>query len=168
MARQVITKLIDDLDGGEADETLAFALDGNGYEIDLSSKNAKKIRDFLETYIEAGTRTGRVGSGAQLQKNRPQPVAQNRQNRDFNQTVRAWAVDNGYDITERGRIPQYILDAFETKTPNPARTRTVEPALIDEDEVKPAKKTAAKKVAPAKKVNGSTVVSFKPERQKVS
>jgi hypothetical protein len=47
--------LIDDIDGGEADETITFALDGTQYEIDLSGKNAAKMRDGLARYIGAGT-----------------------------------------------------------------------------------------------------------------
>lgn len=161
MAKQIITKLLDDLDGGEADETLAFALDGMGYEIDLSSKNAKKVRDFLETFIEASTRTGRVGPGAQLQRARPTVTPAHHmsalQNRERNQLIREWAIQNGYDVAERGRIPQSLVDAYDTKTPNPARTTAVQQELL-EPEKKP----------PAKKVNGSKVVNFKPERARAA
>lgn len=159
MAKKIITKLLDDLDGGEADETLTFALDGMGYEIDLSSRNSKALRDFLETYIEAATRTGRIGSGAQLTRHRPtmdhMRVAS--QNRELNQNIRDWAIDNGWDVAERGRIPQSIIDAYHSKTPNPARTKTV--PVVSEEDVTPAKKAA-----PAKKTVGSKVVNFKPER----
>ena len=44
MAQKVQVLLVDDLDGGEATETVAFSLDGNSYEIDLSSENASKLR----------------------------------------------------------------------------------------------------------------------------
>ena len=44
MAKQVITLLTDDLDGGEADRTVEFGLDGVNYTIDLSEKNAGKLR----------------------------------------------------------------------------------------------------------------------------
>ena len=54
MAKTVIVKLTDDLDGGDADETIQFALDGKSYEIDLSAANASKFRDVLKTYIEKG------------------------------------------------------------------------------------------------------------------
>src|SRR6185295_20407740 len=62
MARQVITTLIDDLDGKKADRTVEFSLDGTAYTIDLSEANAGKLRKALDPYISAGTRVGR-GSG---------------------------------------------------------------------------------------------------------
>ena len=61
MAKQVITLLTDDLDGSEADHTVEFGLDGVNYTIDLSEKNAGKLRKALERYIAAGTRVGRGG-----------------------------------------------------------------------------------------------------------
>ena len=59
MAKETITRLIDDLDRSEADETVKFGLDGVQYEIDLSTKNATKLREALKPYIKAGTRIGR-------------------------------------------------------------------------------------------------------------
>ena len=40
MAQKVEVHLEDDLDGGPADDTVTFALDGKDYEIDLSTANA--------------------------------------------------------------------------------------------------------------------------------
>ena len=54
MAKTVIVKLTDDIDGGDADETVQFALDGRSYEVDLSAANASKLRDALKPYIENG------------------------------------------------------------------------------------------------------------------
>ena len=51
MAKQIIHKLVDDLDGGDADETVKFALDGIQYEIDLSKKNADKLRELFAPYV---------------------------------------------------------------------------------------------------------------------
>ena len=61
MAKQIIHKLVDDIDGGDADETVKFSLDGVQYEIDLSKKNAGKLRDLFAPYLEAGSRVGRGG-----------------------------------------------------------------------------------------------------------
>ena len=60
MAKTVIVKLTDDIDGGDADETVQFALDGKSYEIDLSAANATKLRDALRPYIEKGRATAAV------------------------------------------------------------------------------------------------------------
>jgi anaerobic ribonucleoside-triphosphate reductase len=149
VARQIITRITDDLTGEEADETLAFALDGIGYEIDLSSKNAKRVRDFLQEFMDAGTRTGRVGSGAQIKSyrnGRPASGASNPNflnNRELNSSIRKWAADKGYELSDRGRIPQHIVDAYHQGDQSAA-------AVKDEatpDEAKPAKKTAPKKAA---------------------
>ena len=58
MAQKVQVVLVDDLDGGEADETVSFALDGVSYEIDLSSKNAAALRDAFATWVGHGRRVG--------------------------------------------------------------------------------------------------------------
>lgn len=109
MARRVITTLIDDLDGKKADRTVEFALDGTGYTIDLSEANAGKLRKALDPFIAAGTRVGR-GSGRGSSRN----AASGRSagSRDENKAIRDWAVRNGYQISERGRIPQTVSDAY--------------------------------------------------------
>ena len=61
MAKQIIHKLVDDLDGGDADETVKFALDGIQYEIDLSEKNAAKLRELFDAYVGAGSKVARGG-----------------------------------------------------------------------------------------------------------
>jgi hypothetical protein len=64
MAQTVIVKLTDDFDGGEADETISFALNGKTYEIDLSSKNAERLRDAFSPFIEKARKTSRGDSGS--------------------------------------------------------------------------------------------------------
>jgi hypothetical protein len=107
MAKQVITVLTDDLDGGEADRTVEFALDGISYSIDLSEKNAGKLRGTLDPYISAGTRVGRNGNGR-----RADASASAGTGRDQNRAIREWASKNGYDISERGRIPTTVVRAY--------------------------------------------------------
>ncbi len=65
MAQRVQVVLEDDLDGGKADETVTFGLDGTSYEIDLSKKNAAKLRDALAQYVGSGRRIAgrRAGGG---------------------------------------------------------------------------------------------------------
>lgn len=58
MAQKVVVELVDDLDGKPAEETVVFGLDGREYEIDLSVKNAEKMRKALSGYVEAGRKTG--------------------------------------------------------------------------------------------------------------
>ncbi|MEV6906060.1 Lsr2 family protein [Amycolatopsis sp. NPDC051071] len=113
MAQQVSVQIVDDIDGGEATQTVPFALDGVTYEIDLSDDNAGHLRDELERYIDAGRRVGgrkvKVATGqSTLASDAPKPA-----DRERNQQVRAWATANGYPIAERGRIPNNIYEAFE-------------------------------------------------------
>ena len=62
MAKTVIVKLTDDIDGGDADETVHFALDGRSYEIDVNAANAARLRDALKPFIEKGEGRGTQGS----------------------------------------------------------------------------------------------------------
>jgi hypothetical protein len=110
MARQVITTLIDDLDGKKADRTVEFSLDGTNYTIDLSEANAGKLRKALDPYINAGTRLGRASTG-RIPARRSVP-ARTAGSRDENRLIREWAVANGHQISERGRIPQSVTDAY--------------------------------------------------------
>jgi hypothetical protein len=111
MAKETITKLIDDLDGGEAHETVRFGLDGYSYEIDLSTKNANKLRNALSVYLDNGTRlSGRASSGMSRSVGRARggAVAE----REQNKAIRTWATRKGYDVAPRGRIKQEIVDHY--------------------------------------------------------
>ncbi|GIE97166.1 histone-like nucleoid-structuring protein Lsr2 [Paractinoplanes rishiriensis] len=113
MAKQVITVLTDDLDGGDADRTIEFGLDGINYSIDLSDKNAGKLRKSLEPYLTAASRVGRAGANGR--NGSRTAAAPSRTNRDQNQAIREWATKNGYEVSERGRIPASIAEAFHAK-----------------------------------------------------
>ncbi|MEV7973816.1 Lsr2 family protein [Cellulomonas sp. NPDC089187] len=106
MAQKVQVLLVDDIDGGTADETVTFGLDGVNYEIDLSTAHAKELRDAFGTWVgharkisNRGTRSGSAGAS------RP------RRNSDAGD-VRAWAKENGYEVSERGRISAEIREAY--------------------------------------------------------
>ena len=114
MAKQVITLLTDDLDGGEADRTVEFGLDGVSYTIDLSEKNAGKLRKALDPYLAVATRVGRSGGDSRTARRTAAPVS-GRSSRDQNQAIREWANKNGYEVSERGRIPSSIVEAFHSK-----------------------------------------------------
>ncbi|GGQ54770.1 histone-like nucleoid-structuring protein Lsr2 [Couchioplanes azureus] len=109
MARQVITTLIDDIDGKPADRTVEFSLDGTAYTIDLSEANAGKLRKALDPFINAGTRIGRSGSGRSGTRTTPVRTAGSR---DENRLIREWAAQHGHQISERGRIPQSVSSAY--------------------------------------------------------
>ncbi len=117
MAQKVQVILVDDLDGGEAEETVSFALDGAAYEIDLSADNARQLRDALAAYVgsarRAGNRGGR-GSGSGSGRGGGRQAASGRGRSGGNTAqIRQWARDNGYTVNERGRIPANVLEAYE-------------------------------------------------------
>ena len=112
MAKQTITVLTDDLDGGDADRTIEFGLDGVNYTIDLSEKNAGKFRKALDPYLAVASRVGRTSGGGRIASRAVRPA---RANRDQNQAIREWAGKNGYEVSERGRIPGSIVEAFHSQ-----------------------------------------------------
>ncbi|MBM7798416.1 hypothetical protein JOE57_001337 [Microlunatus panaciterrae] len=102
MAQRVQITLEDDFDGGAADETVTFGVDGTEYEIDLSAKNAKALRDALGPWVSKARKIGgRRKRGAK-------PAA----SVDL-KAVRAWAAANGHQVSSRGRVPAPILEAYE-------------------------------------------------------
>ncbi|MFF4160500.1 Lsr2 family protein [Streptomyces sp. NPDC001678] len=107
MAQKVQVLLVDDLDGGEADETVTFALDGKSYEIDLTTGNADKLREALQDYVKAARRTGGRASAA---RGKVRTAAAGSPD---TAKIRAWAKENGYSVNDRGRVPAEIREAYE-------------------------------------------------------
>ncbi|WP_130012665.1 histone-like nucleoid-structuring protein Lsr2 [Serinicoccus sediminis] len=109
MAQRVQVILVDDLSGGEANETVEFALDGVHYEIDLSDENAAKLREDFASWIGQARRAGgrrqtrRRGAGAaSASGGRSDELAK----------VREWGRENGYKVSSRGRVSQELQDAY--------------------------------------------------------
>lgn len=110
MAQKVQTLFIDDIDGGEAEGTVRFELDGSAYEIDLSAAHREELRATLERYIRHGrkvggtarrsTRAGRRGADPSIDTT----------------AVRAWAKAQGIEIKERGRVPASIVAQYRQAT----------------------------------------------------
>lgn len=105
MAQKVNIILVDDLDGSEADETVSFALDGTSYEIDLNEKNAAKLRDALSGYI------GHARKVSATRKRRSS--ASSSSSGPSARELRDWARSNGYEVSDRGRVPAEVREAFE-------------------------------------------------------
>ena len=109
MAQIQEVRLVDDLDGSEADETVEFGFEGRNYEIDLSKDNAEKFRDALARFVGAARRTGGGGGTA---RRRPATAARPTVDREQNQAIRTWARNQGMKVNERGRIPSEVLEAY--------------------------------------------------------
>lgn len=104
MAQKVQVLLVDDLDGGEADETVAFSIDGASYEIDLSGANATKLRDSLTPFVE---KSRKAGTATRRRRQR------GASSRERSAEIRAWAKNNGIKVNERGRIPAHVIEQYE-------------------------------------------------------
>ena len=109
MTQRTIVTLEDDLTGGEADETLSFAIDGKAYEIDLSEQNAVALRELLAPYVAVARRAGRINVPAARRGSPLRHVA----TEVDPAAVRAWAASNGYEVSPRGRISRAVQDAFK-------------------------------------------------------
>lgn len=115
MAQKVDVRFIDDLDGSEAAGTVLFGLDGRSYEIDLSEDNAARLRDALASYVAAARRSGGSGRRGRTapRDTADAPAAPSRPSREATAAIRAWARENGHDVSERGRIPNSVVQAYE-------------------------------------------------------
>jgi len=111
MAQRVTVEMVDDLDGTASDAitTVTFALDGVQYEIDLGEENADRLRDALSEFVSAGHRVGgRVQRGAVRRS-----AGATAQTREQNQAIRDWGRENGWPLSDRGRIPAEVIAAYE-------------------------------------------------------
>jgi hypothetical protein len=108
MAQKIQTLFIDDIDGGEAEGTVRFGLDGTDYEIDLSAAHSKDLRKVAEKYIAAARKVGgpaRRRGQASARKNSgggPSPSE-----------VREWAKAQGIEVRDRGRVPSELVVKFQ-------------------------------------------------------
>lgn len=110
MAQRVEVTLIDDIDQSKAAETVTFALDGVSYEIDLSEKNARKLRDDFATWTGHARRSGSARAGGTRRRVGASAGAGKRTDLG---AVREWARANGHTVSDRGRISAEIQAAYD-------------------------------------------------------
>lgn len=105
MAQKVNIVLVDDIDGSDAEETVTFGLDGASYEIDLSDANASALREALAPYVGHARRLGggrRAAGGRRSASNGPTA-----------REVREWARENGWELSDRGRVSAEVRQAYD-------------------------------------------------------
>ena len=108
MAQKVNIVLVDDIDGSEATETVSFGLDGTSYEIDLNDTNAAGLREALSTYVgharkvSGSSRGGRKSRSTTSTSSGPSA-----------RELRDWARSNGFEVSDRGRVPAEVREAFD-------------------------------------------------------
>ncbi|WP_458112377.1 Lsr2 family protein [Arthrobacter sp. R1-13] len=103
MAKKMVILLEDDLDGSEANETVNFAIDGVGYEIDLNDRNAAELRLVLDRYVSAARRSSAPSRG----RGRPRATVQ--VTSPTSSEVREWAKAQGLSVNERGRVQAAVM-----------------------------------------------------------
>jgi hypothetical protein len=142
MARQTIVRLRDDIDGGEAAETVQFTWAGTAYEIDLSKEHAAAFGEAVAPYLRAArrVRSGARRAGASRRSARPATS-------DVS-AVRTWALEHGYAVSSRGRLPANIIAAFNAASTSAPESGEAAPA-------RSAARKATKKAAPRKAVRAS-------------
>jgi hypothetical protein len=110
VAKKITVLLEDDLDGGPADETVRFGLDGVDYEIDLSRQHARAFRREFASFLVHARRAERG------QRRRP---ARGSSGRRRSGDIRAWAKDAGIEVSDRGRIPASVVAQYQAATGGP-------------------------------------------------
>jgi hypothetical protein len=107
MATQVFSKLIDDRDGSDADETVTFGLDGKLFEVDLSEANARELRELLTPWSKIARRlpSGAVPKSVKRATVEPAKVSPT--------AIREWAKSQGKVIGTHGRISAELAREYE-------------------------------------------------------
>ncbi|HEX4812590.1 MAG TPA: Lsr2 family protein [Nonomuraea sp.] len=108
MAKEIRELLIDDLDGGEASETVGFAIDGAAYEIDLSEVNARKLRAALTPFVQHARKVSAAST-----RRRGGRGGRRATSRDKSAEIRRWAKEHGLPVSERGRIASSVVEKYE-------------------------------------------------------
>ena len=106
MAQQIQTLFIDDIDGGAAEGTVRFALDGADYEIDLSGKHSDELHAALWKYVEHARKVGGTARRSSARSGRKPSTLDT-------VAVRSWAREHGYDIKDRGRVPANLVAKYQ-------------------------------------------------------
>ncbi|UGY94394.1 histone-like nucleoid-structuring protein Lsr2 [Streptomyces gobiensis] len=108
MAQKIVTLYIDDLTGEEAEEaqTHTFSLDGVAYEIDLGPDSYEQMLQAFGPFLKAARKTGKVkGPGAARR--------QAKAGGEDSAKIREWAKEHGYEVSDRGRVPANVREAYE-------------------------------------------------------
>ena len=139
MAQVTKTRLVDDLDGGSADESVDFTIDNNRYQMDLNEKNAARLREVLAPFIAAARRAG----GSTTTRTRRSTTAARPAGAGADTAaIREWAGANGFSVSTRGRISASVREAYESRTASTAALVVETPTV----EAKP-KRPSRKKIA---------------------
>lgn len=113
MACITTVQLVDDLDGGEAVESIGFELDGRAYDIDVSEEHAAQLREIFAPFVAAASSGGRVSAGRSRGRAAALPVPS--ASPGDGAVIREWATQNGFAVSGRGRIRSEVRQAYEQR-----------------------------------------------------
>lgn len=113
MAQKVQVLLVDDIDGGTAEETVTFSLDGVAYEIDLTAENAAQLRESFSRWVGHARKTGSGSRGGGRQSRGASQPRRSASSSGDATAIREWARQNGHEVSERGRISAEVRKAYE-------------------------------------------------------
>jgi hypothetical protein len=113
MAKETFVRMTDDIDGTEATTTIIFGMEGRQYEIDLNEKNEAALKKALAKYIGAARMIGKMPKPPTNGHARAGGTTPARASREQLQAIREWARKNGLEVSDRGRIPASVVEAFE-------------------------------------------------------
>lgn len=112
MAVRYETIYVDDLDGAEIEdgraETIEFAFDGKTYTIDLDEQNAAAFREAIQPYLSAA----RPADNGKKRAAKTSRRSSSSTTKSETAKIRAWARENGHTVSDRGRIPADIMEAY--------------------------------------------------------
>ena len=111
MARQIIENITDDIDGSADAQAVEFSYAGTDYTLDLGKKNRAALEKALKPYIQAGTKVSKRGPRGTARGNTRRRRSGSKDT-DLG-AVRAWAAENGFEVSTRGRIPGAVLEAYQ-------------------------------------------------------
>lgn len=139
MAQQIVTTFIDDIDGGPAEGTVRFALDGESYEIDLNEQHEKELREILGKYVPHSRKAfpSKGGRGSMPKPRGAHAGGSNLLPGESLEGIRQWLKGHGWEMKDRGRLPGALLANYRNQTPAPGW-------------VDPAAQVPAKAAAPVK------------------
>ena len=121
MAKKVVT--LDDLDDSQdADETLLYLVDGEYWEIDLSDDNAREFREAFAKYVQASRPVSAKEAARRLAADGGTSGAGTSYGDYDPAVVRAWAQQNGVEVSDKGRIPEHVVTMWRraSQTTNPS------------------------------------------------
>ncbi len=106
LTRVLVERLVDD-DLDDATETLDFSYRGADYQIDLSARNARALDKLLAPVLDAASHR---------RKSRPltrRPVTETPSGAPVAKAVRAWAKNEGIELSDRGRVAADVMKRYQ-------------------------------------------------------